>query len=161
MTAEEIIKNLGLTKHIEGGFYKETYRAKTIIEQENGKVRNTGTAIYYLLREQDKSHFHKVGSDEIWLFHQGEPIEMYIITEDGNLQTKVLGNAFDKGEEPQITILANTWFAAKIKSGTAFAFVSCVVAPGFDFEDYHIGHKHELAKLFPKIEKDIEAMCLS
>lgn len=161
MTAEEIIKNLGLTKHIEGGFYKETYRAKTIIEQENGKVRNTGTAIYYLLREQDKSHFHKVGSDEIWLFHQGEPIEMYIITKDGNLQTKVLGNAFDKGEEPQITILANTWFAAKIKSGTAFAFVSCVVAPGFDFEDYQIGDKHELAKLFPKIEKDIADMCLT
>lgn len=160
MKAEEIIENLGLTKHIEGGFYKETYRAKTSIELKNGKVRNTGTAIYYLLRGDDKSHFHKVGSDEIWLFHSGEAIEMLIITEDGNLQTKILGNAFDKGEEPQITILANTWFAAKIRSGKEHAFVSCVVAPGFEFDDYQIGHKQELIKLFPKLEKDIEGMCL-
>ena len=62
MTAEEIIKKLNLIKHPEGGFYKETYRAEKSITLDNGNVRNTGTAIYYLLKDKDKSHFHKAAS---------------------------------------------------------------------------------------------------
>lgn len=63
MTAKSIIKKLNLTPHPEGGFYRETYRGENSITLDNGQVRNTGTAIYYLLRDRDKSHFHKVGSD--------------------------------------------------------------------------------------------------
>lgn len=96
MTAEKIIEKLKLVRHPEGGFYREMYRAEKIITLDDGRLRNAGTAIYYLLKDADKSHFHKVSSDELWLFHQGEPLEIFIITEDGNIETKILGNQLDK-----------------------------------------------------------------
>jgi len=160
MTAETIIEKLNLTRHPEGGFYRETYRAEKSVTLDNGKVRNTGTAIYYLLKGADKSHFHKVGSDELWLFHQGEPLELLMITGDGNIETKILGNRLDLDEEPQIIIPANVWFAARIKEEKGFTLVSCIVAPGFEFEDFELADKNELIRSFPNIKDEIEELCL-
>lgn len=81
MTAETIIEKLQLSRHPEGGFYRETYRSEKVITLEDGRARNTGTAIFYLLKDTDKSHFHKISSDELWLFHLGEPLEIFMITQ--------------------------------------------------------------------------------
>lgn len=158
MTAEKIIEKLRLFRHPEGGFYREMYRAEKIITLDDGRVRNAGTAIYYLLNDADKSHFHKVSSDELWLFHQGEPLEIFIITEDGNIETKILGSQLDKDEEPQVIVKANTWFAAQVKGEKGFALVTCTVSPGFDFDDFKLGNKDELIKLFPNIKLEIEKL---
>lgn len=160
MTAETIIEKLNLTRHPEGGFYRETYRGEKSITLANGKVRNTGTAVYYLLKDNDKSRFHKVSSDELWLFHQGESLEIFMITNDGKLETKILGNRLDSNEEPQVVITANVWFAARLKNEKGFALVSCIVAPGFDFDDYELGNKNELIKAFPNIKFEIEKLSL-
>jgi predicted cupin superfamily sugar epimerase len=158
MTAEQIIDKLRLEKHPEGGFYKETYRAEKVISLDDGRVRNAGTAIYYLLKDTDKSHFHKVSSDELWLFHQGQPLEIVIITADGKTVTKILGNRLDLDEEPQVIIKANTWFAARVKDEKGFALVTCTVAPGFDFDDFELGKKEQLAKRFPNSKNEIEKL---
>ena len=158
MTAEKIIEKLRLAKHPEGGFYKETYRAEQVITLEDGRVRNAGTAIYYLLKDADKSHFHKVSSDELWLFHEGQPLEIVIITSDGKIATKILGNRLDLDEEPQVIIKANTWFAAQVKDEKGFALVTCTVAPGFDFDDFELGKKEELVKRFPNSKNEIEKL---
>jgi len=160
MTADSIIEYLNLTRHPEGGFYRETYRAEKSITLEDGKVRNAGTAIYYLLKGTDKSHFHRVGSDELWLFHQGEPLEIHVITHDGTIETRVLGNRLDLNEEPQIAIPANVWFAAGIQSRVGFSLVSCVVAPGFEFEDFELADKNELIELYPHLEDEIKEFSL-
>jgi hypothetical protein len=160
MTAETIIEKLNLTRHPEGGFYRETYRGEKSITLDNGKVRNTGTAVYYLLKDTDKTHFHKVSSDELWLFHQGEPLEIFMITNDGKLETKILGNRLALNEEPQLIITSNVWFAARLKNEKGFALVSCIVSPGFDFDDYVLGNKNELIKAFPNIKSEIEKLSL-
>ncbi len=160
MTAESIIERLNLIRHPEGGFYRETYRAERSITLDDGRIRSAGTAIYYLLKGTDKSHFHRVGSDELWLFHQGEPLEIHMITNEGTIETRVLGNRLDLNEEPQIAIPANVWFAACIKSGEGFSLVSCVVAPGFDFEDFELADKDELIKLYPNLESEIKEFSL-
>lgn len=160
MTAEAIITKLNLIKHPEGGFYKETYRCEQPVVLNNKKERSTGTAIYYLLKDIEKSHFHKIGSDELWLFHQGEPLEIFMITDDGQLETKTLGNRFELGEEPQFVIKANIWFAAKVKSEKGFSLVSCIVTPGFDFSDFELANKNELLKTYPHLKIPIEELCL-
>lgn len=160
MTAETIIEKLNLTRHPEGGFYKETYRAEKSITLDAGNVRNTGTAIYYLLKDADKSHFHRVASDELWFFHQGEPLEIVMITNDGKIETKILGNRLDLNEEPQVLVKANIWFAARVKNGKGYALVSCTVSPGFDFSDFELANKNELMQLFPNIQAEIEELCL-
>lgn len=160
MTAEAIIEKLKLNRHPEGGFYRETYRSEKTITLDNSKERNTGTAVYYLLKGTDKSHFHKVSSDELWLFHQGEPLEIFMITNDGNIESKILGNRLELNEEPQVIITANVWFAARLKNEKGFGLVSCIVAPGFDFNDYELGNKNELIKSFPNIKSEIEKLSL-
>lgn len=160
MTAATIIEQLKLVKHPEGGFYRETYRSEQIITLDNGKQRSTGTVIYYLLNDTDKSHFHRISADELWLFHQGAALELLMITEDGGLEIKTLGNRTDLQESPQIMIKAHTWFAARVKNESGYALVSCMVTPGFDFEDFELGNKDELFRLYPGIKTEIEQFCL-
>lgn len=160
MTAATIIEKLNLVKHPEGGFYRETYRAEQFITLDNDQKRNTGTAIYYLLNDTDKSHFHRISSDELWLFHQGTALELLMITDEGSLAIKTLGNRLDMQEAPQIMIKAHTWFAARVKNESGYALVSCMVTPGFDFEDFELGKKDELIRLYPGIKTEIEPFCL-
>lgn len=160
MTSEAIIRKLQLAKHPEGGFYRETYRGKTKITLDDGRERHTATAIYYLLKDNDKSHFHQVASDELWLFHQGAALEIKVITGEGKIETNVLGNRLDLDEEPQLAVKANTWFAAQLRNGKGFFLVSCIVAPGFDFADFTLARKEELAALFPALKREIDQLSL-
>src|ERR1043166_8419187 len=135
MNAQQVIRKLKLTPHPEGEFYRETYRSDYIIVSEKKENRNVSTAIYYLLEDDDKSHFHRIQSDELWFFHLGKPLEIIFI-EYGQLITIVIGNDIQKDEFPQVRIPANTWFAAQVKNAKGFSLVSCTVSPGFDFADF-------------------------
>eukprot|EP01083_Nonionella_stella_P085741 237842_1 len=81
-TVEDVVKALGLQEHIEGGYFKETYRSDTIIDV-NGTQRTASTAIYYIITEDAFSTLHRVQSDEIWHFYLGDPVEMLLIYPDG------------------------------------------------------------------------------
>jgi predicted cupin superfamily sugar epimerase len=155
MNYKHIIEELQLQAHPEGGFYAETYRSSEFTLNQNGEKRNLSTSIYFLLHDTNKSNFHRIQSDELWFFHQGEPIEIVTI-QDGKARSIILGNAIEKGELPQATIPANTWFGSKLKDGKGFALVSCTVAPGFDFLDFELAERENLAKEFPNLEALIE-----
>ncbi len=154
MKAPDLIRQLQLKPHPEGGFYKETYRSKQHVLTEEGNKRNVSTAIYYLLENEDKSHFHRIKSDELWLFHQGEPLEIISI-QNNLLTTIILGNDVEKGEVPQATIPAHTWFASSVKGRSGFSLVSCTVAPGFDFIDFEMAAREDLVLLYPHLKEII------
>ncbi len=156
MTAQEIIKHLQLTAHPEGGYYTETYRCAEAILNRNGDQRNTSTAIYFLLNDNDVSNLHRIQSDELWFFHQGEPLEIVMI-EDGISSSIVLGNNLQKGEVPQAMIPANMWFGSKLKNSKGYALVSCTVAPGFDFRDFELADRNQLLSEFPHLQLLITA----
>jgi uncharacterized protein len=155
MDAKKLIQKLQMLPHPEGGFYKETYRSEQKMTTSEGLIRNVCTAIYFLLENEDKSHFHRIKSDESWFFHQGESIEIVILHE-GKLQTIDLGNNIEKGEVHQAIVPANVWFASKIKHGRGYALVSCPVAPGFDFADFELANRNELLKEYPNFKAVIE-----
>lgn len=160
MDSKEIIQQLNLTRHPEGGYYREVYRSKEKIQRENGTMKNAGTSIYYLLENDDKSHFHRVASDELWFFHQGEPLILFFITKEGNFETITLGNNLVIGELPQYVISAGSWFGAFLKNGNGFSLMSCVVTPGFDFSDFELAKKEELLQIYPHLRTEIELYCL-
>jgi uncharacterized protein len=155
MNYKDINEKLQLHAHPEGGFYAETYRSSAFTLNQNGEKRNLSTAIYFLLHDTNKSNFHRIQSDELWFFHQGEPIEIVTI-QDGKARSIILGNAIEKGELPQATIPANTWFGSKLKDGKGYALVSCTVAPGFDFLDFELAEYEKLAYEFPNLKALIE-----
>ena len=155
MNGKEIVERLGLQEHPEGGFYKETYRSNQTIETDKNVYRNISTAIYFLLENENKSLFHRIKSDELWFFHQGEALEIVFIKE-GVLNTIILGNNLENGEVVQATIPANTWFASSVNNLKGYSFVSCTVAPGFDFADFELAKREDLINEFPNLKEAIE-----
>ncbi len=154
VTAEAIVKALSLLPHPEGGFYKETYRSDGVISEDclpnsfEGN-RNYCTGIYYLLKSDDFSAFHKVNQDEMWHFYAGDPIEITMITNEGVLNKVRIGSNIIKGQLPQFVVPKDVWFAAKVLQPNSFALAGCTVAPGFDFKDFTLAKRDWLLKKFP------------
>ncbi|MDR0893914.1 MAG: cupin domain-containing protein [Prevotellaceae bacterium] len=145
MNIVTIIHELNMRPHPEGGYYKETYRSAETLTTDDGRTRNLSTAIYYLMCDNNISHLHRIKSDEVWLFHQGEPVELIII-EQNNLRIELLGNNLTTGERPQAVAPAGSWFGARIKNRKGHALVSCTVAPGFVFEDFELGKESDFSE---------------
>ena len=154
MNTLDIINHFNLKKHPEGGHYVETYRSNlTFLNLENSN-RNLSTVIYYLLEANDISCFHRLKSDEIWFFHFGQPLEVVMII-DGKVQKFLLGNDIQNSQLPQLTIPNGVWFAARVKSAIDFSFVSCLVTPGFDFQDFEIANRNQLLAEYPDLSQII------
>jgi len=126
LTADEIITALGLQPHPEGGHYAETYRDDRTV---NG--RSVGTAIYFLLREGERSKSHRVDAAEIWHHYAGAPLMLTV----GDREVR-LGPDLARGERPQAVVPAGVWQAAK--SMGAWTLVGCTVAPGFEFSGFEM-----------------------
>ncbi len=143
------IDKLNLKPHPEGGFYKETYRS---IESINGN-RSLMTSIYFLLTSDNVSHFHRIKSDEHWFYHAGDSLTVHLLNEHGHVKLK-LGPILENGEEFHHVVPKNTIFGSSVEEEGGFSLVSCVVAPGFDFEDFELLNSTELLRHFPD-EKEI------
>lgn len=154
------VKRLNLLPHPEGGWYKEIHRSDehllALPERYQGK-RNYFTSIYFLLGQEDKSHFHILSSDELWYWHGGGSGIVHTISESGVYRALRIGPQPE--EHLQILIPRGHWFAAEVLDGD-FLLVSCAVAPGFDFVDFVLGKKQELLNKFPQHEKLIEKFSL-
>jgi len=154
------INKLGLKAHPEGGFYNETYRSGEKISTSALPPRfssdhSFGTAIYFLLRSEDISAFHRIKSDELWFFHAGSPVEVFFLTENG-VEVHLLGNTEEASF--QLLVPANAWFGAKVIDANSFTLVSCTVSPGFEFEDFELAKRHDLFLEFPDQEELIRRL---
>lgn len=129
MKARDIIEQLNLKPHPEGGWYAETWKSAAL------QGRPSGTAIFYLLESGQKSHWHFVDADEIWHFYAGAPLILSISeTDEGPAKDRALGSRLDLGEVPQIIVPAGHWQAAR--STGDWTLVGCTVSPGFQFEGF-------------------------
>ena len=154
MDAKNIIDNLQLIRHPEGGYYRETYRSAELLHRNESEKRNLCTSIYYLLEKNDRSRFHRIRSDELWFFHQGQPLEILLI-QNKELISVILGNDILRGEQPFFIVSANTWFAARIRTAIDYSLVSCTVSPGFDFADFELAGRDDLFRDFPNLKEVI------
>lgn len=154
-TAAYYIDKLGLSRHVEGGSFKETYRSSMMLNQSQlpssfHNHRNVSTAIYFLLEHGQFSAFHRIASDEMWHFYDGAPLVVYEILNDGTLRTHHLGKNLEAGETFQCVISAGSWFASRCETPEAFSLVGCTVAPGFDFEDFELADRNKLISEYPQ-----------
>ena len=128
--AEAIAAALGLVAHPEGGRFAETYRHAAA---DGG--RGAITAIYFLLRAGERSHWHRVDADEIWHWYAGAALRLEI-AEGGARRHAMLGNGFAAGERPQLLVPAGAWQAAETSG--AWTLVGCTVAPAFEFAGFEL-----------------------
>ena len=132
MTADEIISRLGLAPHPEGGWYRQTWAA----EARDGE-RPAGTAILFLLKAGERSHWHRVDATEIWHFHAGAPLALSIAeSAAGPAKEHLLGPDLGAGQSPQGIVPPHHWQAARATGD--WTLVGCTVSPGFRFEGFEL-----------------------
>jgi len=152
--ADTLIKSLNLVPHPEGGYFKETYQSEDIVsglpDRYQGQSRSSGTSIYYLLKGNQYSAFHKIQSDEIWHFYEGSPLKIYVIDHNGKLNIHLLGNDINNGGNYQIVIKHNQWFAAQPIEQKGYTLMGCTVSPGFDYTDFQLAKRNELLEKYPE-----------
>lgn len=130
--AEALISRLGLEPHPEGGWYAETWRGPP-----GPGDRPVATAIHFLLREGERSHWHRVDAAEVWLWHAGAALDLRVAAdEEGPAVLHRLGPDLFSGDTPQVVVPARQWQAAASTGG--WTLVSCVVAPGFHFDGFEL-----------------------
>ena len=149
--AEVIINALGLERHPEGGWFRETYRSTEMFPSAALPPRFSGgrsfcTAIYFLLNKGEFSAFHRIKSDELWHFHIGARITIHVITPEGDYWTLPLGADLFAGDSFQTFVPAGCWFGAEVTGESEFSLVSCTVSPGFDFADFEMAGRDALLK---------------
>jgi uncharacterized protein len=161
---QRLIDQFGLQPHPEGGWYKQTYKSKeeiraTALPERFDGNRVFSTAIYFLLEKGNFSAFHRIKSDECWHFYSGEPLMIYIIHPDSSLETVLLGNDFENGQQFQFVVPANCWFASRPADQSEYCFVGCTVSPGFDFDDFELAKAEILAATHPAHSGLIHSLC--
>lgn len=151
--AEYYIKQLGLEPHPEGGYFKSTFAS-----EESVNSRKLYTSIYFLLGADDVSHFHRLKSDELWYFHGGSSLLVHVIDEDGNYVEHKVGLDIENGETPQVLVPKNSIFGSSVMENGSFSLVGCMVAPGFEYEDFELFTQSELLDKYPQHEKIIRKL---
>jgi len=131
--ADTLIKQMNMISHPEGGHYVEVLKNEYVSQ------------IYYLLKKNERSHWHRLKKNEILHFYLGEPLEVFTSINGTDYSSFSLGlnNNFI------FTVQSNTWFA--MRSTGSFSLIGCTVAPAFDFEDFELAPKGWNPKNF-KIE---------
>ncbi|WP_332694999.1 cupin domain-containing protein [Halalkalibacter lacteus] len=153
--ADYWIQHLNLEAHPEGGFFKRSFRSG---EEIPSKARMLYTSIYFLLRSDDVSHFHRLQSDELWYFHAGSSLSVHMIHENGEYEEARLGLNLDKGEVPQVLVPKNAIFGSSLSEQGSFSLVGCMVSPGFEYEDFELFTQNELLKDYPQHEEIIKKL---
>lgn len=133
--AAELINILGMGPHPEGGHYVELFRSAHRVEVLGRNVERPAiTTIYFLLAAGEVSRWHRVRSDEIWHYHEGDAIELLLFNGTGLTRTRLGPVAHET--RPTVIVPAGTWQAARTSG--AYTLVACTVGPGFDFEDFSL-----------------------
>jgi predicted cupin superfamily sugar epimerase len=146
----EVISSLKMKPHPEGGFYSETYRCNDSVTLDKMGHRSLGTSIYFLLPTGEVSLFHRLASDEIWHFHQGDSITVVMLKANGSIEKAVVGPVGTSYARPQVIIPKGTWFGAIHESEQTheYTLVGCTVSPGFEFADFEMATRTGLLEEF-------------
>jgi len=131
---------LDLQPHPEGGWFRQTWAASDVVTLSDGRRRPTATLIYFYLPARASSAWHRVASDETWLAHEGT-----VLLELGGegphpatemVQRLRVGLDRAAGDAAQALVPAGVWQRTVPTDGDAL--VSCLVSPGFDFDDFEL-----------------------
>lgn len=152
--AQRLVTDLQLAPHPEGGHFRRTWTAPTIVDVPQGK-RATASAILFVLDRDEEAQWHVVRSDELWLWHGPGILEIHLggegDTPSDSPRIVRLGSplpheasspsageqTFSEADNPvQFLVPAGTWQRTFARDRAALA--TCVVSPEFSFKDWKL-----------------------
>ena len=133
---DNIIEVLKLKPHPEGGLFSESF----IDAQNFSKDRKISSVIYYLLRFDEYSHWHKVDATECWFWHAGSPLTLTVSSNGHDARSVNLGSDVLIGQRPHF-VVEKSWWQTAISTGE-WSLVSCMVTPAFTFDGFELADEH-------------------
>lgn len=152
LSKNDWIEKLSLQQHVEGGFFRETYRSTAVVPTgREGGDRSLMTSIHYMLTDDHPiDHLHRNRSDILHYFQAGSPITYLTIDAQGCLRRQRLGPDPDRGEVLQLLVPAGHWKAAVLEGGE-YGLIGEAVAPGFDYRDMTFAVAARIRSLHPDL----------
>jgi uncharacterized protein len=133
--ARQLIDDLRLQPHPEGGYFREIYRSLARVRPDDDRpVRAAVTSIYFLLVGGQHSRWHRVRSDELWHFYEGDALDLLLAPPALNTVASLVVSA-PTGPGQSAEVVPSGWWQAARSQG-AYSLVGCTVAPGFQYEDF-------------------------
>ncbi len=158
--AAHLISRLGLVPlPREGGYFARTWTSAA--RMADG--RSCGSAILFLLTEADFSALHRLGMDEMWHYHAGDPGELTLLDPvAGSCRTLVLGPDAGGAHVPQAVVPAGTWQGARPRPAAAgsrgWSLFGCTVSPAWDEREFELGERAPLIMEFEAYAERIRAL---
>ena len=112
------------------------------------------------MHSEERSHLHRIKSDEQWYYHDGDVLEIIVLHQE-ELTVQKLGRDLQNGEVLHYTVPAGAWFGSRVLNKKGFVLVSCVVAPGFDFKDFELATYKKISREFSAYDSILKEMCIS
>jgi uncharacterized protein len=148
--ADDLVRELKLAPHPEGGFYRELFRSRRMVRTDDGRSeRWAATTIFYLLRGSDVNKWHRVASDEIWHWYEGAPLELHLLDPQLTRAKTEMAGPVGEAQVPVRAVPAGCWQAVRCTG--EYTLAGCTVAPGFEFSDFR------LLREFPDLSEKLTA----
>ncbi len=153
--AAALVRELRLQPHPEGGHFAETFRSSRKVHAAGDvRPRAAMTSIYFLLAAGETSRWHRLDADELWHFHEGEPVELFLLDASAQILTRTRLGPVSAGTAPMRVVPAGSWMAARPAGD--YALVGCTVGPGYEAEGFALMKDApdlavELARRFPEL----------
>jgi len=148
--ADDLVRELKLAPHPEGGFYRELFRSRRMVRTDDGRSERWAvTTIFYLLRGADVNKWHRVASDEIWHWYEGAPLELHLLDPQITRARTELVGPVGEAQAPVRAVPAGCWQAVRCTG--EYTLAGCTVAPGFEFSDFR------LLREFPDLSAQLTA----
>jgi uncharacterized protein len=117
-----VAERLDLQPHPEGGWFRRTWTSPALLPGD----RPAASAILFLLLPGERSAWHTVDADELWLWHGPGTLALRVGDE-----RQVLGPG-----QPQVLVPAGVRQATEPVDDEVL--VSCVVSPGFEWSGFRL-----------------------
>ena len=137
--AEELIRDLRLQPHPEGGHFAEVFRSPRRVRAAHAdgaaaSDRSALTTIYFLLGAGEVSRWHRLDADEMWHFYEGDPLDLSLLDAAARILTRTRVGPVAPGSAPVHVVPAASWVAARPVG--AYSLVGCTMGPGYEPEGF-------------------------
>lgn len=158
MTADDLIRLLGLVEHPTCGFVRESYRSlvrlpSSALPQDyraserdgaSGTAgapsapRTLGDAMYFLVTPGAHMRLHRIRADQLYHHYLGDPLEVLMLGEQGGFEIVTVGSDLAAGMRPQLLIPGGTVHVSRVRPGGAYALLATTVYISVEPEDVDI-----------------------
>ena len=148
-SADELRRHWGLAEmQTEQVFFIQTY----VDPKSGADGRSLCSAIIAMVTDDPAtfSDMHRLPTDELWLFHLGDPIELLLLHPDGRDELVILGPDVLAGQEIQHVVPAGTWMGARLRAGGEYGVWGNTMAPGYALSDFVGANAADLIARWPQ-----------